>query len=66
MRTEAVDETQVTECTVSLQHTVSETLISISLNIDDLVIARTVDALERVKAIMLGKYKMSTWGRFVL
>ena len=34
------------------------TLNLISLYVDDLVIAGTIDAVESVKAIMLGKYKM--------
>ena len=38
----------------------------ISLYVDDLVIAGTIDAVESVKAIMLGKYKMKDLGKIHL
>ena len=38
----------------------------ISLCVDDLVIAGTIDAVESVKAIMLGKYKMKDLGKIHL
>ena len=42
------------------------TLNLISLYVDDLVIAGTIDAVESVKAIMLGKYKMKDLGKIHL
>ena len=42
------------------------TLNLISLYVDDLVIAGTIDAVESVKATMLGKYKMKDLGKIHL
>ena len=42
------------------------TLNLISLYVDDLVIAGTIDTVESVKAIMLGKYKMKDLGKIHL
>ena len=42
------------------------TLNLISLYVDDLVIAGTIGAVESVKAIMLGKYKMKDLGKIHL
>ena len=42
------------------------TLNLISLYVDDLVIAGTIDAVESIKTIMLGKYKMKDLGKIHL